>query len=84
MNTQQVKQFIRQPYAWPGGYPMFLIMDDGGAICKDCARAEWPLICGSTRSNTSDGWRAEGVGVNWEDADLICDHCSNQIESAYA
>lgn len=83
MNISEVKQFIRNPYAWPGGYPLFLLTTDGGAICKCCAKSEWPLICRSTRDNALDGWTAECVEVNWEDQFLFCDHCGNQIESAY-
>ena len=34
-------------------------------------------------------WKAKSVlssgqDVNWEDAELYCDHCSKRIESAYA
>lgn len=36
--VEQVKDFIRQPYAWPGGYPKILLMSDGGTICPACAR----------------------------------------------
>ena len=83
VTTKHVKAFIRRPYAFPGGYPMYLVMDDGGALCKACARTEWPLICDSIRSNTADGWNVIAIDVNWEDPTLTCDHCSNPIEAAY-
>jgi hypothetical protein len=25
---EQLKAFIRQPYAWPGGYPLYAVMGD--------------------------------------------------------
>ena len=28
---EQLKAFIRSPYAWPGGYPLYAVMGDGSA-----------------------------------------------------
>ena len=33
-------QLVREPYAWPGGYPMYAVADDGGVICRFCAEEE--------------------------------------------
>jgi hypothetical protein len=82
--TESVKEFIRHPYAWPGGYPLFAITHDGAALCKDCTKKEAKTIIKSTRDGANDGWNVEGVDVNWEDPQLYCDHCSKRIESAYA
>jgi len=30
-----------------------------------------------------DDWRLVGVEINYEDTDLYCCHCGEQIESAY-
>lgn len=84
MNSAELKQFIRQPYAWPGGYPMFLLLSDGGAICHCCAKKEFKLILSSLFHNYRDGWNPCAVDVNWEDSELYCDHCNKLIESAYA
>ena len=81
--THDVKTFIRQPYAWPGGYPLFAITDDGAAICKECCRTEWRSICAAIRSQLSDGWRVVATDVNWEDTQMYCAHCSALIDSAY-
>ena len=81
--TAEVKQFIRQPYAWPGGYPLFAITADGGYLCKDCVKANAKLIIGSTRRNLADGWAVLAVDVNWEDEHLVCDNCGKPIEAAY-
>ena len=78
-----IKSFIRQPYAWPGAYPLYLVMNDGGSICKTCAKSEYWNILHSTKFDYFDGWHVHGVDVNWESTDLCCDHCSNPIESAH-
>jgi hypothetical protein len=80
---KDVKQAIRQPYAWPGGYPLHIVMSDGGCLCCDCAKREFLLIARSTIQGQRDGWNAAGIMVNWEDIDLLCDHCGRTIESAY-
>ena len=74
-------QLSASPYAWPGGYPLFAITNDGAALCKHCAKSERSSI-GTTTG--SDGWTVEALDVNWEDPDLFCDHCGTRIESAYA
>lgn len=72
------------PYAWPGGYPLFFICDDGAALCCKCAKAERRNILESIAHNQrGSGWRVEAMDVNWEDAELICDGCNHLIESAY-
>ena len=78
-----VKQAIREPYAWPGGYPLYIVMADGEALSIDSARENWRSICHSTINGFRDGWQAYGAAVNWEDSDLICAHSGAKIESAY-
>ena len=60
-------------YAWPGGYPMYYLDAENNVLCVKCA-------------NDNDDYNAAitGADVNWEDANLHCDHCSERIESAYA
>lgn len=72
--TRQVKEAIRTGYAWPGGYPLSLIMNDGGALCMDCARTEWRGIAHDTLKGWRTGWDAAGVQVLWEGGNR-CDHC---------
>jgi hypothetical protein len=71
------------PYAWPGGYPLFFVTNDGGAICFACGRSEFRCIADSIRTECSDGWRVMGCDINYEDSSLYCDHCGKPIESAY-
>lgn len=83
-STADFKATLRNgQYAWPGGYQMFLITSDGAALCFECAKKEARPILSSIRDRQNDGWRVVGCDINYEDADLYCDHCNKQIESAY-
>lgn len=81
---ERIKHAIRSKYAWPGGYPLFLVTSDGAALCCDCGRKEWASICAAMRGKLRDGWQVEAADINYEDPSLYCDHCSQRIESAYA
>lgn len=61
-------------------YPTFVVMEDGGALCLACCRAEYHRICEAT---PGDGWNPSAQCVNYEDTDLCCDHCGEQIPAAY-
>ena len=78
-----IKYAIRNRYAWPGGYPLFLLCVDGGVLCVACGKSEYKSIADSIRHDIHDGWNVNGADVNWEDEDLYCDHCGNNIECAY-
>lgn len=81
---QAAKTVARDVYAWPGGYPLFVITTDGGALCPACVKSEWRHIVSASLSNdTRSGWHPAGAEINWEDQNLICDHCSGTIQSAY-
>ncbi len=79
----QIKQAIRDRYAWPGGYPLFLVCNDGAALCVDCGRSEFQQVAVDTALGWRTGWDVAAPAINFEDADLICDHCNESIESAY-
>lgn len=81
---EQVKDFIRQPYAWPGGYPRVLVMVDGECLCPACARDNFKLIAAATRSNARDGWQASCAPINYEDDELYCANCNAHLECAYS
>ncbi len=80
---QQVKRAIREPYAWPGGYPVYTVMSDGELLCANCARANFRSIVASTKNHEHDGWQAVGAEVYWEGESQSCGHCGNMLESAY-
>jgi hypothetical protein len=66
-------------YAWPGGYPVFYVCDDGGALCPTCVQ--------ENLEQCQDADDCELFvtthGINYENDSLYCDHCSETIESAY-
>lgn len=80
---QQAKSVAREPYAWPGGYPKYLVMSDGGCLCPSCVKKEFRLIARATIAGDNSGWRAEAADINYEDLELRCDHCGAEIPAAY-
>jgi hypothetical protein len=71
-------------YAWPGGYPIYFITADGGALSFAAAKAERRQIIGAIRHDDNfGGWKIVAAEINWEDQDLICDHTGEKIEAAY-
>ena len=80
---KSIKQAIRDKYAWPGGYPLYLLTSDGAALCVDCGKKEYRNIVRAIHHNVYNGWKVTAADVNWEDTELYCDHCSQPIESAY-
>lgn len=78
---KDVKTVARDHYAWPGGYEMFAITSDGGALCFKCCRAEFPLIARATIAGDRSGWRCEGIDAtcNCDTDPVYCDHCGRVI-----
>jgi len=77
MNTKQIKEAIRQEFAWPGGYRIFLVTDDGGTLCCDCARKEYRQIVWDKLNRCSTGWNIEGMFLDCDtDEPIYCDHCN--------
>lgn len=72
------------PYAWPGGYPVFFITNDGAALSYEAVKAERQQVVRAIGHRDSfSGWRVVAMDINWEDADLRCEHTGERIESAY-
>ena len=80
--VEVLKDVVRRPYAWPGGYEKVLIMDDGGVLCGECAKNEYKIILHSTRGEYRDGWQVSGVMLADDyDGELYCDHCYKDINA---
>lgn len=58
-----------------GGYPIFYVTANGDCLCPKCA--------GEEEGPDSDH-PVVASDANWEDPALVCDGCSERIESAYA
>jgi hypothetical protein len=81
--TKHLKEAIRHPYAWPGGYPTFLLMSDNDTMCMKCAKEEYKTLLRAVRDNDNrSGWRPVAQDINWESEDY-CGHCGKPIEAAY-
>lgn len=73
----------KERYAWPGGYALALLMNDGGTLCPDCVSSEFHLIAVASRDKLDNGWRP--VAVIFEshsDDSCECDHCAKTIWSS--
>ena len=68
-----------QSYAWPGGYEIVYVVQDGGILCHQCANVELMR----TLDPDDNQFHIVGDFVNWEDTGLFCDHCNRKIEPEY-
>ncbi len=73
-------------YAWPGGYPIYYVCQDGGTLCPTCANGGNGSI--AYIGNSSDGiedaqWHIVGQEVNYEVESLFCDNCNAKVDAAY-
>ena len=77
------KQIESGAYAFPGGYPLFFVTNDGAALCFEAAKENRKLIAESIKEKSTDGWQVIACIINWEDDQLHCDHTGQKIDSAY-
>ena len=78
-------------FAWPGGYPIVYVFADGGCICPSCANENIREIDEAMRSPNGNkphssgcgGWALAGFDVNYEEPDMVCDHCGKFVDPAY-
>ena len=81
---RDIKEYIRHPYAWPGGYPKTLILSDGECLCPKCAKENFRQVLEATKARDHSGWRADCVNVIYEtDSPIECCNCNQNIEVAY-
>lgn len=73
----------RGPFAWPGGYPLYFIMADGGTLSFAAEKKNRREIIASFRDRDPQ-WRPVAIEINWEDPALFCDQTNERIPSAYA
>ncbi len=80
MNVKEIRREdgTYPTYVWPGGYPFYYITKDGGVFCPKCVNENLELVEGDDPQ-----WRIVAYDINYEDDDLYCDNCNEQVESAY-
>lgn len=81
--AQHLKRFIRSPFAFPGGYTLIAVMDDGECLCHECTRDNFREILHCTKHQERIGWNFKDVTINWEDPSLYCAHCDGPLTPEY-
>ena len=83
MNVQELRDTDTNEfpaYAWPGGYAIAYVADDGETICAKCVNNEDTIHF----DGDADGWRIDGYqSADWHDTGedaWICAHCSDVID----
>jgi hypothetical protein len=71
-------------YVWPSGYPVFLVMVDGGSLCSKCVLENLrEIVWAANHPDADKQWEPLNAEINWEDHNLICDHCGDFIEATW-
>lgn len=73
-------------WAFPGGYPIFYLVQDGGVLCASDECANGPEVREAEGEGPPDAdpqWLVIAADIHWEGEPLVCDHCGKSIESAY-
>jgi hypothetical protein len=67
-------------YAWPGGYDIAYVMDDGENLCGSCMSDPTNPVHFEDEDPTRDGWLCIGFDVTdaWDDGD-VCAHCDRHM-----
>jgi len=73
------RRIAREQFAWPGGYELCAVMDDGGLVCSACVRANYRNIIHDTKHGWNTGWRVEGITSEAELENCSCDHCDKPL-----
>lgn len=74
------EKFLDEKFAWPGGYALHAVLEDGDELCFDCCEQNADVI---RNADPHSGWKFIGVDINWEDDALYCAHCAQQIKPEY-
>jgi len=81
--VSQLKATLRNGrFAWPGGYPLFFVTNDGACLSWQAVLDNLPECYAGIKAQDESGWNIVACDVNWE-SELYCDHSGDRIESAY-
>ena len=80
---EKLKEALRSPFAWPGGYEKAIYLVDGERICPVCARKEFRDIVRDTKSEWSTGWTFSHIDIYWEGEKERCVNCDEALASEY-
>jgi hypothetical protein len=80
VTSRTLKDAIRTRYAWPGGYEIFGLTDDGAVLCTPCMRTEWKQIAYARRHGLRNGWHVVGIATTeCAEESVTCDHCGKDL-----
>jgi hypothetical protein len=80
----ELKEALRRPFTFPGGYTLGFWCSDGERLCPACIRENFRLVVGEKfRPHIRDQWRVEWIDVHWEGPDDYCSHCGKALPSEY-
>lgn len=82
MTLKQLAAAYKEPFAWPGGYPVYIVLSDGCMLCSKCFKSEYSQLVWDIVNECNTGWRPAGRNVLYEGPEY-CGHCSDKLESAY-
>ena len=74
-----LQEYKDNPYAWPGGYALLALMDDGETLCHACITGEEEVH----EVGDADGWKFVDAFIHWEGSPLLCAHCNEELLSEY-
>lgn len=83
-----IKACLREgQYAWPGGYQLYFVTDDGCALSFDGVRESFRAVADANFNRRGkawhSGWTIVALATNWEDDALYCEATGKKIPSAY-
>ena len=74
------RYIARNPYAWPGGYDIIGICDDGGILCAHCIKENYREVMHDTRYGWNTGWRIVGFQTaDWLEDSTLCGNCYREL-----
>jgi hypothetical protein len=80
LTSHKLKAAIREKFAWPGGYEIFGVTNDGACLCTGCMRKEYKQIAYARLHNLQDGWRVEAISIDcYLEETVFCEHCNKPI-----
>jgi hypothetical protein len=76
LTNKELKEAIRTKYAWPGGYELFGITNDGVILCCDCMKKNFRNVLEDRRDNTHSDWNVVAIDMscNLEHTDYVNEH----------
>ena len=82
MNKRELATAYKEPFAWPGGYPIYIVLTDGVMLCRECLKSEYSQLIWDIDNKCDTGWTPAGRDVLYEGPEY-CGHCNHPLESAY-